>query len=141
MCSGSSTITGSTMPRRERPRRCSRDSLDWADHWFHHHENVEKLRKYNHDLKMVEKPTTSRWQASRYQRERTWEARRLAEADRKTLIAPISRPGPTTSGRTSQGLATAEQRAAVRPDHAPVDLTRRRQSCSPCTACWRSASV
>jgi len=88
-------------------------SLDWAEHWFHHHENVEKLAKYKHDLEMVEK-TEADENALSFERERSWDARRLAETDRKALIAPIVQAG-TELHDNVEGLATPEQRAAVSP--------------------------
>lgn len=99
------------------------NSLNWADHWFHHHDNVEKLNKYDHDIKMVE-ADEARSNALSYERERTWEARRLAETDRKALVAPIVQTG-TELQETLEGLATAEQRAAtgpIKPEWTSLDI-------------------
>jgi uncharacterized membrane protein YphA (DoxX/SURF4 family) len=94
------------------------NSLSWADHWFHHHENVEKLNKYDHDIKMVE-VDEARSNALSYERERTWEARRLAEADRKALVAPIIQTGTELQETLIGEIATAEQRAAAGPMSPP----------------------
>ncbi len=90
------------------------NSLDWAEHWFHHHENVEKLKKYEHDLAMVEK-TEADENALSFERERTWEARRLAEADRKALIAPIVQTATELKDNIMAQVVTPEQKAAMNP--------------------------
>jgi uncharacterized membrane protein YphA (DoxX/SURF4 family) len=98
-------------------------SIDWADHWFHHHENAEKLEKYKHDLEMVEK-TEADQNALSFERERAWEARRLAETDRKALVAPVVEAG-TVLHANVEGMATPEQRAAtstLKPQWSSLDF-------------------
>jgi uncharacterized membrane protein YphA (DoxX/SURF4 family) len=100
------------------------NSLDWAEHWFHHHENVEKLKKYDHDITMVQK-AEDRSNALSFERERTWEARRLAEADRKALIAPIVDTGTELRETIIEKIATAEQKAAagpIKPEWSSLDV-------------------
>ena len=101
-------------------------SLDWAEHWFHHHDNVEKLAKYKHDLEMVEK-TEANENALSFERERSWEARRLAETDRKALVAPIVQAGTELHDNVvaiaSESDATAEQKAMgpIKPKWTSLD--------------------
>lgn len=101
---------------QEEQRAAASKKLDeaerWADSWFSDLENQEKRTKYLHDLDQVETiehdPT-----ALSFERERTWEARRSLDADRKSLIGPLADRNKELRDSVAS-LATPEQVAASR---------------------------
>ena len=72
-------------------------ACSWADYWFDDPENVEKIKKYYHDLRSGRsRPNTTR-DALSFQKERAWEARRSVEADRRSLDPAARRPGESSA--------------------------------------------
>ena len=99
------------------------ESERWADVWFNSPDNVEKREKYFHDLDQIER-TERDPNAMEYQRERAWDARRGADADRRSLIAPLAERGKTLRDSVAK-LATTEQieaAGAVTPPMTQLDL-------------------
>ncbi len=64
------------------------ENLQWATYWFNDKENAEKLEKYEHDVREVER-TELNPESLSYQKERASDGRRGLEADRRALIAPL----------------------------------------------------
>ncbi len=64
------------------------ENLQWATYWFNDKENVEKLRKYEHDVQETDQ-TELNPESLSYQKERVNDGRRPLEADRRALISPL----------------------------------------------------
>jgi uncharacterized membrane protein YphA (DoxX/SURF4 family) len=77
-----------TTDQQDKAQKILDVSLRWADYWFDDPENVEKIKKYYHDLGQV-LATEQDPNALSFQKERAWESRRSVEADRRTLIQPL----------------------------------------------------
>ena len=63
-------------------------NLQWATYWFNDKENVEKLQKYEHDVRQTDQ-TELNPESLSYQKERANDGRRGLEADRRALVAPL----------------------------------------------------
>ncbi len=98
---------GFTPDQRDQAQKILDVNLRWADYWFDDPDNVEKIKKYYHDLANVQAVERDP-DALSFQKERAWEGRRSVEADRRSLIAPIM--AQQTAMRTAVAkLATPEQ--------------------------------
>jgi uncharacterized membrane protein YphA (DoxX/SURF4 family) len=75
--------------QREKAQKILDESLRWADFWFADPENVEKIRKYDRDLGLVS-ATDSDPNALTFEKERAADARRSVDADRRSLILPLT---------------------------------------------------
>jgi uncharacterized membrane protein YphA (DoxX/SURF4 family) len=98
---------GFTQDQRDQAQKILDDSLRWADYWFDDPENVEKIHKYYRDLGQI--LTTERDpDALSFQKERASDARRSVDADRRTLILPLTGHEKALREGVAK-LATAEQ--------------------------------
>jgi uncharacterized membrane protein YphA (DoxX/SURF4 family) len=77
-----------TNDQRNDAQKVLDESLRWADYWFDDPANVEKIKKYDHDLGQV-LATEHDPDALSFQKERAWDARRSVDADRRSLIQPL----------------------------------------------------
>ena len=77
------TIMRFTQTQRDEAQKILDESLHWADFWFDDPDNVEKIKKYYHDLGQVLANEHDRHALS-FETERAWDARRSVEADRRT---------------------------------------------------------
>jgi uncharacterized membrane protein YphA (DoxX/SURF4 family) len=109
---------GFTADQRDQAQKILEGSLQWADYWFDDPANVEKIKKYYHDLGKV-MATERDPNALSFERERAWESRRSVDADRRSLIAPLV--GQENSMRDAVAkLATADQAKAADGTRAMV---------------------
>ena len=119
---------GFTPDQREKAQKILEESLRWADFWFEDPENVEKIHKYNRDLDLVS-ATDSDPDALSFETERAADARRSVDADRRTLILPLTaqekalREGVAkkatpeqvkAAGATKEAVLTLLQKAGIR---------------------------
>ena len=79
---------GFTQEQREKAQKVLDESLRWADYWFGDPENIEKIHKYERDLGQI-LATERDPDALSFQKERASDARRGADADRRSLILPL----------------------------------------------------
>jgi uncharacterized membrane protein YphA (DoxX/SURF4 family) len=79
---------GFDQEQRDKAQKSLEESLQWADFWFADPVNVEKIKKYDHDLGQILANENNR-DALSYETERAVDARRSVEADRRALIAPL----------------------------------------------------
>jgi len=77
-----------TEEQRSQAHKILDHAHQWADYWFDDRENVEKRQKYFHDLRDVEQ-TEGDPEALSYEKERAWDARRVLDADRRSLTQPL----------------------------------------------------
>ena len=92
------------------------ENLQWATYWFDDPENAEKLKKYEHDVREMDRPSCNPESLS-YQKERANDGRRGLEADRRSLIAPL------VDRRKELRDAVVKAR-----DRRPVEIGRRRRA-------------
>lgn len=79
----------------------------WADGWFADPENTEKRNKYFHQLDELQKSEVNPASMA-FELERSWDARRDLEADRRALVGPINQRGKELSDSIAR-KATREQ--------------------------------
>jgi uncharacterized membrane protein YphA (DoxX/SURF4 family) len=79
---------GFTQDQRDKAQKLVDESLQWADFWFNDPANVEKIKKYEHDLDQII-ANENNSDALSYESERAVDARRSVEADRRALIQPL----------------------------------------------------
>jgi uncharacterized membrane protein YphA (DoxX/SURF4 family) len=79
---------GFTQEQRDKAQKLLDERLQWADYWFEDPANVEKIKKYDHDLGQM-LATEHDSEALSFETERASDARRGIEADRRTLIEPL----------------------------------------------------
>jgi uncharacterized membrane protein YphA (DoxX/SURF4 family) len=109
---------GFTQDQREKAQKILDESLRWADFWFGDPENVEKINKYYHDLGQV-LATERDPDALSFQTERAADARRSVDADRRSLILPLTgqekalREGVAEKATPEQVKAAGATRDAV----------------------------
>jgi uncharacterized membrane protein YphA (DoxX/SURF4 family) len=77
-----------TPDQRDLAQKILDERLRWADYWFDDPANVEKIKKYDHDLGQILANEHNR-EALSFEVERAWDARRSVEADRRALIEPL----------------------------------------------------
>ena len=77
-----------TQEQRDKAQKLLGENLQWADFWFDDPDNVEKIKKYKHDLGQM-LANEHNQNALSFEVERAWDARRSVEADRRTLIEPL----------------------------------------------------
>ena len=98
---------GFTQDQRQQAQKLLNDNEKWADYWFNDPENAEKRQKYFDNLHDVQK-TEHDPNALSYERERSWDARRALDADRRALTQPLIERGKAQSDAIAK-LATADQ--------------------------------
>ncbi len=98
-------ILAFTQQQRDEAQKILDETLHWADFWFDDPDNVEKIKKYYHDLGQMLANEHNR-QALSFETERAWDARRSVEADRRTLIEPLVARGKALRESVAK-LATA----------------------------------
>jgi uncharacterized membrane protein YphA (DoxX/SURF4 family) len=79
---------GFTQEQRDKAQKTLAETLQWADFWFDDPANVEKIKKYKHDLGQMLADARD-GNALSYETERAMDARRSVEADRRSLIEPL----------------------------------------------------
>jgi uncharacterized membrane protein YphA (DoxX/SURF4 family) len=79
----------------------------WADQWFSDPDNQEKRKKYLNELDGVE-ATENNLKAMSFELERSWDARRSLDTDRRGLIGPLVERGKALRDAVAK-LATSEQ--------------------------------
>jgi uncharacterized membrane protein YphA (DoxX/SURF4 family) len=100
-----------TAEQRDQAQKALDTSLRWADYWFDDPENVEKIKKYKHDLGQV-MAIEADPDALSFQTERATEARRSIDADRRSLIQPLVAQEKALREAVAK-LATADQAKAA----------------------------
>jgi uncharacterized membrane protein YphA (DoxX/SURF4 family) len=102
---------GFTDDQQTKAKALAEESYTWADYWFNNFDNREARDKYLTELAKVQQ---IEWNpdAMSYERERTWEARRSLEVDRKKLTGPLAARGQELADAVV-ALATPVQLASA----------------------------
>jgi uncharacterized membrane protein YphA (DoxX/SURF4 family) len=129
---------GFTTDQRSQAQTILETGLRWADFWFDDPDNVEKIKKYDHDLGQV-LATEHDPDALSFQKERAWEAKRGVESDRRSLIVPIVGQEKTMREAVAK-LATPDQVKAAGATRESVQSLLGKVGISPSAGSLASAA-